>query len=527
MMMRMLVPLLIAGSMVSVAANDGSRVDTGLRVAPDRLDRDIAKLEGHTGPSFAVTVSSTAFLNAPNAGDRVAFSASASGASQPATFSWDVDGDGIFERSGSNNRIEVSYARITSTEITVRVTDADGVVSSATRALEIRGPILVAEPAGAPVQLCGNGDAILDPGERWQLPIRLSNIGDADFLGGHALFAATSNALRLPQAAQPVAGIAVDAEVTIELPLAIDPAASCGDPLAFDFIAGVDGRAHWFDRTGMLQATIGSTCQPVSGCDLFGDVSDASNGMYFDPARATNGLQAVLLPVAPGRHVYGGLWCTGELDHTPTWFLLSGELYAYAGEVHLLRFTRLPGESFGVEHEIAGRAWVAFTAGEDQLVAWEIDAQGHGVERMVRLAHRTAQPNHTSLWYNPAESGWGLGIDSIDTGDAGDFEFIAAYLYDHSGAPRWLVAGLPSLGGGVFEFLAYQPHCPGCPRYTDVGERMVDAGSMLLEYSSATSARISTDLVLPEPWSGNWLRSDLPLQPIVIPASGSEDRQGL
>lgn len=42
--------------------------------------------------------------------------------------------------------------------------------------------------------------------------------------------------------------------------------------------------------------------------------------------------------------------------------------------------------------------------------------------------------NFTGLWWNPEESGWGLGVDH-----QGDIVFSTVFTYDSSGKPTWYV----------------------------------------------------------------------------------------
>jgi lysyl endopeptidase len=710
-----------------------------------------------------LSLSSPAFTTLARAGDAITIDVAVSGGSGPYTYAWDTDGDGVFERTTSQPRIEISYARRTATQVAVRVTDAGGVMGQASRAIDVRGPQLVATAAGALQQTCGNNDGSIDPGEQWRQPVRLTNTGNAAFDGGHALFAigaassvpldfgpnafgyrggssqagacnygfidigsgvhavsplpvddaddgrtmqtialggsgfpiygerrtqavmstngyvsfdpaesgaqwnnscttafsdgargpqlrplhddhvVTSNAgaglryryfascPRQPEAdagspqgchvfqwsgmqrwaggnvfefqavayersgqvayqyrsADPLAGggatigiidasgsdplhvgcntggraqaqsaiciyspdalpgssadpvlrlppvrdlpaIAAGASVTIDVPFAIDAGAQCGTPFAIDYIAAVDGRAHTFQRATVLNSEVAG-CQPVGGCPTIGTPPPGGvqplprQGLYFDAARDGNGMNTVMLPLGGSRAIFGGLWYTGERNHTPTWYQVSGELVDGGGELDLLRFvnTAAPG-GFAPTASSAGRAWVGFAGDGSLLMAWDIIGHGSGAERMQRLPQPFAQPNHTSAWYNAGQSGWGLAIESLDLGTS-NFEFVAAYLYDAAGNPRWVTGSRPDVAGGTFAMHAYSPHCPGCPRYADVQQRTVGVGPLSIQYSGPQAAQLSSNLQLPSPWSGGWARSNLPIEPIVSPAGADAE----
>jgi lysyl endopeptidase len=164
---------------------------TRMRDWMDRTGSAPQFIEGHSGCSApSVSLNSVAFTTPPSAGELVTFSASASGGSGGGyVYEWDLDGDGVFERRGSAASVSVRYARAQSNQVRLRVTDSLACPASTSRALDVRVPRIVASSA-APVQACGNGNAGLDPGERWSLPVTLTNTGAAALpAGAHALFA--------------------------------------------------------------------------------------------------------------------------------------------------------------------------------------------------------------------------------------------------------------------------------------------------------------------------------------------------
>jgi lysyl endopeptidase len=730
----------------------GSTANRRLRDWLDPVGSGASTLDGRALVELQVTLSSPAFTTPALAGDSIAITASASGGSGGYSYAWDTDGDGVFERSTAGNRIEVRFARRTATQVTVRVTDGAGVVGFASRALDVRGPRIEASAASAPVQVCGNNDGVIDPGEHWRLPVRLANTGDAAFTGGNALFAAHSNRtlplplddlddgrteqaialggsglllygvrhgqavistngyvsfspqesgrdwanecsgpfqlgargpqlrplhddlvvgtspgdglryrhfpacprlpevdaaspqgchvfqwtgmerfddngrfefqaivyersgqivyqyrladplagggatigiidasggtrlnvscnaansapansavciyppgtapasapigpdafghraarsgqgscryefldiaagtdvgapLQLPAAVPAVGQLAPGASTVVDVPFLVERDAACGALLGIDHVASVDSRAHWFQLADVLGGRVGSSCRVVTHCGLptIGPLPlQQRSGLYFDPARDANGLNNVLVRVDNTRTVFGGLWYTGERNHTPSWYEVNGELFAGAGETALVRYrnSAAPG-GFAPVGTSAGRAWVGYT-GRGLILAWAIDGLGAGAEHMARLDAPFAQPNHTSAWYHPPQSGWGLAIESLELGGGQQLEYVAGYLYDAAGAPRWIAGSRDSVAGGTYAMLGYRPQCPACPRYADVQTATSPAGTLRIDYTGSTSARLSTQLTLPVAWPGSWVRTDLPIQPIVTPS---------
>lgn len=147
--------------------------------------------DGHAGCTApTVTLNSAVFGSAARVGDEISFSAAASGGSGSGyTYEWDLDGDGSYERRGSASSVGLRYARAQSGQVRVRVSDGAGCSAIASRALDVQSARITAVAAAAQ-QICGNGNGAPDPGERWRLPVTLTNSGNSALpAGAHALFA--------------------------------------------------------------------------------------------------------------------------------------------------------------------------------------------------------------------------------------------------------------------------------------------------------------------------------------------------
>ena len=112
----------------------------------------------------------------------------------------------------------------------------------------------------------------------------------------------------------------------------------------------------------------------------------------------------------------------------------------------------------------------------------------------------------------------GMGWDALGTmilaGNAPD-QVIFNYIFDAQGQPVWTLGAVPNLNGGTMEQRAFFPHCPGCPAVTDFGS--LSAGSTTTSYSGLTRGTHSTNIVLPAPLSGSWIRNNLPIQMLTVP----------
>jgi hypothetical protein len=89
-------------------------------------------------------------------------------------------------------------------------------------------------------------------------------------------------------------------------------------------------------------------------------------------------------------------------------------------------------------------------------------------------------PNYTALWWNPAESGWGINVNH-----QGNTLFATLFSYTASGAPMWLVAsGLSKQPDGSYTGALYRATGPAFNRVpwrsSDVGVSQV--GTMALQF---------------------------------------------
>ena len=137
---------------------------------------------------------STVTLTVPSSiqsGADAVFTAGAIG-NGPFTYAWDIDGDGVIDRTqagaGGSSSVTLRYpgARA-AVNVGVTVTDATGCAITTQRAMSVTGPRIEAT-AQAPTQACGDNDAEFDPGELWRLPVSLVNNGSAALNAGYATF---------------------------------------------------------------------------------------------------------------------------------------------------------------------------------------------------------------------------------------------------------------------------------------------------------------------------------------------------
>jgi len=128
-------------------------------------------------PAVTLTLDSDTF----SVGEAINLSASASGGNGPYDYGWDVDNDGLIDALGDTS--QVSYAEAYQGPVTVVVTDNTGCQATASHTINVHQPdiqLLAGSNTGL-VQVCGNDDNIVDPGERWKAPVTFKNNGPGGY----------------------------------------------------------------------------------------------------------------------------------------------------------------------------------------------------------------------------------------------------------------------------------------------------------------------------------------------------------
>ena len=124
--------------------------------------------------------------------------------------------------------------------------------------------------------------------------------------------------------------------------------------------------------------------------------------------------------------------------------------------------------------------------------------------------------NQLRSWFNTGQSGWGT-FDELfpSVGVEGHpYMFNLDFLYDRAGTPRWTTGSDGSyVDGDVLTEMVARPSCPACVwlDYT-IGAQAV--GPLSYQFNGATPS-ITTNLLFPDAYPGTWIRTALPLVPLV------------
>ena len=194
--------------------------------------------------------------------------------------------------------------------------------------------------------------------------------------------------------------------------------------------------------------------------------------------------------------------------------VLAGKRIDYAGDVDVYRFTLTAKTTVHVWSEgnvdtvgsILDSRGVNLEANDDESsastnfgITRSLDAgtyyvqvshwvpDGTGTYTLNLSANVTAQPNYTDLWWNAAESGWGLNLNH-----QGSVLFGTLFTYDAVGAPMWLVLSHGDRqSDGSFQGSLYRTTGPAFNAVPWTSTTPVEVGTMRISFSSTSAGTLT------------------------------------
>ena len=309
-----------------------------------------------------------------------------------------------------------------------------------------------------------------------------------------------------------VPALAAGASATIEVNLRVPEGSACGAPVGLDYLATALSGQHSMQPSTVFAGQVASNCAAVSSCPAAAARPLPRRGFFNDPARGGNGL-ALFTYGDAANPVLGAIWYTGDRSYLSDWYTFAGPLRGGLMASPLSRTRNTQPSGFAPSSSEVGRSWVASVDERTQLFAWDFGNGQRGAELLNTTAGTLpyAATNRTNAWIQTGQTGWGMGIESLQLAD-GPFEFNGVYLFDANGQARWLTGTTRETSSGSVQLTSQPTHCPGCPFYADNAALAQPAGTLTRSYSSRTRATLSSSITLPAPLSGTWNRSNVEIQ---------------
>ncbi len=234
-------------------------------------------------------------------------------------------------------------------------------------------------------------------------------------------------------------------------------------------------------------------------------------GSYFNAARSGHGLF-----VYPAGSARVGLWYTYLEDGTPTWYYLQG---AAPGADGLWTAMLYRSSWLGAGNALVpiGEARMAPTGPDAFTFTYTLDGQT-GSEPMAALgrgcpAMGGLPVDVSAHWFNPARAGAGYSVQMLPA-----YEFLAAFVYDGQGMPRFLLAERSGFGGqeSSFPLVQLQGFCPLCER--GGAPTRTNVGVLTRRLGLGTFERMQLDAIFSGAVPGAWT-ADEAIQPLGGAAS--------
>lgn len=227
--------------------------------------------------------------------------------------------------------------------------------------------------------------------------------------------------------------------------------------------------------------------------------------LWWNPAESGWGLNLN----HQGNVLFGTLF-TYDANRAPLWLVMSGGVMqsdglTFAGDLYRTTgpaFNAVPFTPIGPSNlSKVGTMTVAFSEGAARLtytvngvqVSKSVQRQVYGARSancMPASGARTTSTNYQDLWWNPAESGWGINITH-----QGDTLFATLFTYDATGRDLWLVmsGGARQSDGSYLGDLYRTVGSPfnASPAVPLVGADLTRVGTMRLRFSDGENGTLT------------------------------------
>lgn len=225
-------------------------------------------------------------------------------------------------------------------------------------------------------------------------------------------------------------------------------------------------------------------------------------GSYFNPARPGHGLFIYRVS-----GVWFGLWYTYNQDGTPTWYTM--EAPAPTGTVWSTPINRVsynPTATAALEIPV-GTAHISMTSDNTFTFNYNLDGET-GSETMSAFVTGCPTVNAAPLdvsgaWYSPASPGFGYSVQVNP-----NYEFIATFIYDSMGSPRFLLAERENQAFNAANTSIPLSQVQGfCPLCTLVSPGFTTVGTLTRNYATNDLLDVGVTATFVNGVPGTWSRS--------------------
>lgn len=147
-----------------------------------------------------------------------------------------------------------------------------------------------------------------------------------------------------------------------------------------------------------------------------------------------------------------------------------------------------------VSRGTVGQMRLQFRSADAATLSYEVNGVGRNVDVQRQLFGAGLPPGHdyTDLWWNPNESGWGLGITQ-----QGSIMFLTWFVYDRPGNPVWYVASRCEVvatgdgcSGRLYRVSGHPaPHLPS-GQFDRARVQVEDVGTIRASFSDGNNGQI-------------------------------------
>jgi hypothetical protein len=201
------------------------------------------------------------------------------------------------------------------------------------------------------------------------------------------------------------------------------------------------------------------------------------------------------------RNILFAAWYTYDASGNPKWYVASnctmpsgntGASGTCSGDIYAVDGPTFFGTTFNpslVHVATAGSLQATFTDANNGTMTYTVAGQTRTIPITRQVFRTGAAPavDYTDLWYNAAESGWGMSITHQS-----DIMFLAWYVYDGTGKPFWYVAPACTVNGSSCSGSLYRTTGPAFgPTFNPSQVQAFSVGSAIVSFIDANDAVLS------------------------------------